>query len=435
MIYLNNLKRFAIISAILTTLIKPECALSYSIHDAIIDAHENNYSMMAQLETLRSAEMDKPIAIADFMPRGQLQQQASKTDYRYANAANSNRQNSHSRTLTLTQPIFNGGATVAKYMQADSNISAAEASFKDASAQISRDVGAAYESVVSNQNILQLSIENLNVAKETLEYTQTRFEHGEVTKTDVLQAESSLADAVASKEQAIGNLEASKATLERIIGHKAPEKLDKIEYNKLLLPATLDEVIDFALKHNYQLMAAKFQYDSSKYDVMSKASSIMPSISAQAQLNRATDNKNSSLNPSGNTYGITLTIPIAAQGGAEYAQIAKSQYASNSARYSYMEAERKVRENAINSWSTYRSQLAQLKSKAEAIVFYEKALEGVREEAKVGTRTTLDVLTAQNSLFKTQVDYKATEQNLINSIYTLLYIMSIIETVDVRETE
>ena len=100
-----------------------------------------------------------------------------------------------------------------------------------------------------------------------------------------------------------------------------------------------------------------------------------------------------------------------------------------------MEAERKVRENAINSWSTYRSQLAQLKSKAEAIVFYEKALEGVREEAKVGTRTTLDVLTAQNSLFKTQVDYKATEQNLINSIYTLLYIMSIIETVDVRETE
>lgn len=435
--YLGNLKKYAATSLVSALILYPNIASAYSVQDAIIDAHENNFDIMAKLEQFKAVKMEKPKAIAGMMPRASIQEQSVQNNFKYQPAKNTlnaaKNKYKRSRTLTINQPIFDGGKTLANYLIADSQVSAAQASYQDASAQLSKNTVNAYVAVVAAQSALKYSIQNVNLAKETLEYTKTRFEHGEVTKTDVLQAESNYATAVASKEGYSGSLQASKATLERIIGHRASEKLEIVDYANVILPQNVDEVIEFALKNNYQLISAKFSAEQARYGVMQASSAVMPTVSATASINRSSTKKDLTNNSDGDTYGISVNVPIMAQGGAEYAAIKQSHHTANQYRLNYQEIERKIRESSIASWSNYKTYLAQLKSTSEAVRFNQDALEGVREEAKVGTRTTLDVLTIQQNLFNAQNKYVETERNLVNAIHDLLYIMSITETVDFKD--
>ncbi len=410
-------------------------AFAYTLDDALISAHENNYQILSEFEKLESSKIDKPRAYTGFLPTVSGTLANTKTELTTPAARNSqrnagNKEKVNTRTLTISQPIFSGGETYANIMIANNTVEASDAAFKAVSNDISLKTISAYEGVLTAQDIYQLNLHNEKVFEENLKLIRTKFKHGEVTKTDVLQSESRYSSAIAEREKAFGDLKASEASFIRLVGAELPEKLDTIMLDSVVLPETFEEMLDIALKNNPSLVASKYNAEASKYGVTKAYSVIMPKVSANAQFRRSDLPKNSSNTTDSDTYTVNLTIPIF-QSGAEYADIFKSQHQAKKGDYDYKESERQVRELAVKVWNQYKVSQAVIKSSNEAIAAQEKALAGVREEAKVGTRTTLDVLNEQLVLFNAQVRKRNATKDLVESVYSILQLMGSLGAVDI----
>lgn len=436
--YLSNSKGYRrfklLLLSIVLTMNLPMAAQAYSVQDAIIDAHENNDDIMSKLYQLRSTRLNSPLVFTnEFMPTVTATATYNQVDYQNYRAVSTQRKYINSRGFTITQPLFNSGGSIARLKSATANVDAAEATFMAQSQALSLTVVQSYEDVIAKRAIYELNIQNLKLAAETREYTQVRFDHGEVTKTDVLQAEANYATAVATEDRALGDMHSSEATFQRLMGRPAPALLDPVNIKTLTLPLNLDCFTDIALQNNPNLIAAKYGFDQKTYDSYAAISNVLPNVSATATTTRSNTPK--SISTDGTTYALNLSIPIIPNGGSDFVKIFQSRHNAKQADYTFQETTRLVKENAIQAWSNYKSFLAQLKAQRETITFSEQALEGVREEAKIGTRTTLDVLNAQTALFQSKVGYTQIEQNLISAVYNIVTLTGEIDTIDIEYRE
>ncbi len=441
MIYLSKLKKlvkqhkfFYTATVALSMLSQTDNALAYSLDDALISAHESNYSILADYERQQSTKLETPKAYTGFLPTVSGAISNTKTELESPQArANQTKEKVNVRTLTVNQPIFKGGETFANIKIAENSVEAGQHQFKAVSNDISLKTVSAYEGVLNTRDIYDLNTHNETVLAENLKLTQTKFKHGEVTKTDVLQAESRHSTAIAEKERAYGEAKAAEALFVRIIGAQLPESLDPISLENVALPETFEELLEIALKNNPSLQSRKYNAEASKYGITKAYSVIMPKVSASAQYRRSDLPKNSSNTTDSDTYTINLNVPIF-QSGAEYADIFKSQHQAKKDEYDYKEVERQIRENAVRVWNNYKVSQAVIKSSEEAIQAAQKALDGVREEAKAGTRTTLDILNAQQEVFTTKVRKRSATKDLVESVYSILQLMGSLNAIDIVET-
>src|SRR4051812_3921558 len=183
MIYQTNLKNYAIASVtIILSCLVSHSSFAYTLHDAIISAHENNYSIQSQQESLKATRMDLYKAYAGFLPQVSAQGQATKTKYKQYNYLNNN-PNAATYNLQVNQPLFNGGQTVAQVKNVEHAIKAAEWQYKAVSNQLSVDVTATYMNVFYTLNNYQLNIHNEKLLTDTLEFVRAMFQAGQVTIT------------------------------------------------------------------------------------------------------------------------------------------------------------------------------------------------------------------------------------------------------------
>jgi outer membrane protein len=415
-------------------------ALAYTLDDALVSAHENNYKILSQFESLESNKIDKVKAYTGFLPTIQagiastktdLKNPLARADQKAAQAAGRAKDKVNTKSLVVSQPIFKGGETFANIKIAESSLESGQSAFKAVSNEISLETIKAYEEILRAKDIHEYSISNEKVFAENLKLIKTKFKHGEVTKTDVLQSESRYSSAIAERERAYGDLKSAEATFVRVVGSELPESLDPVVLDNVVLPETFDELLDIALKNNPSLLARKYSAEAAKHSVTRSYSVVMPKVSAKAEFDRTDIPKSSRTNTSdSNTYTLNLAIPIF-QSGSEYADIFKAQHAAKKEDYDYKEIERQVRENAVKTWNNYKVSQAVIKSSDEAIQAQEKALAGVREEAKAGTRTTLDVLNEQQVLFSTKVRKRNANKDLVESAYSILQLMGALNIVDI----
>jgi outer membrane protein len=404
-------------------------ANAYDVNNAIKSAHEQNYQLLAEFESLKAAQMAKPKAWAGFLPTVSINSGIQKNKLQNSAARSvQTKEKLQTNQLNVSQPIFNGGETYARVKAADYSILSSENRFKAVSNEILLNAVQAYETVLTANEILNLNIKNENVLSENLKFTQTRFKHGEVTKTDVLQAEARYASAIADKEKALGDVKSAEALFERITGTSVPSKIDEINIDLVALPKNLDEFMTIALSNNPNLLSSQANANVAKYNVNIAYSKVLPSVNATAQFTRSDFPKNSISNPDANTYALNVSVPIF-QSGAEYASIKESGHLAQKANFDSREVERQVKEACIKAWNNYKVTTALIKAKNETIDAAQKALEGVREEAKIGTRTTLDVLDAERELFSARVDLRSAKRDNIISAFSILQLMGAIDPV------
>lgn len=403
---------------------------AYTIHDAMINAHENNYQVLSETENLKATEMSRPKAYAGFLPTASVSSQLTKTDYENPAAqAAQIKKKIRTNSLSVTQPIFSGGDTYARVKISDNLIDGGNARFKAVSNDISQSTVSAYENVLTTNEIYELSKRNEQVLATHLKYTKTRFEHGEVTKTDVLQSEARYAGAIAEMERAKGEADSAKAVFERLVGNFPEDKLEPIDLSGINLPKNVDEFLEIAMKENPNLLASKYNSKASDYNVNVAVAQILPKVDANATFSRTDLPKNLSTNPDSDQYTVRVSVPLF-QSGAEYATIFESQYQAKKAEYDYKETQRQIKEAVIRTWNNYKVAKAVIKSRAEAMQAAQKALEGVQEEYKIGTRTTLDVLDAEQEYFSSQVGHRTAQRDLVVASYAILQLIGAIDTVE-----
>ena len=262
-----------------------------------------------------------------------------------------------------------------------------------------------------------MRINNEKVLQKHLESYRKRYKVGDLTRTDVAQSEARLSGAAAHRIAAEGNLKVSRANFFSVVGQE-PHDLQDIQQLDLVLPATLDQAMEMAMEYNPKIKAAKYACDAAKYTVKAKKGGLLPQIDVTAAAGR----QNEQLSVDRSDYwqvNANLTVPLY-QSGAEYANIRQARQLENKYRILWDKTVQDVRASVIAAWELYTSSKAQVSSIESQIKASKMALDGVIREAKVGSRTVLDVLDAEQEHLDNQVSLVQTHRDEIVSAYTLL---------------
>ncbi|KAA0123016.1 channel protein TolC [Methylobacterium sp. P1-11] len=306
-----------------------------------------------------------------------------------------------SASLNVTQTIFNGFQTDNQVRRAESQVYSQRESLRFTELTVLYNAVQAYMNVLSNTATLELNRNNVEVLEEQLRQTRDRFNVGEVTRTDVAQAEARLAGARSQVSTAESNLRTSIGVYRQNIGVE-PRQLAPGRPLDRFVPRNLDAAIAIGLSEHPQVVSAIHNVDSYEAQVKVLEGQLAPQLSLQGSLSQLYDQNGPNQSFFVGFVGGRLSIPIY-EGGQTYAQIRQAKESVGQARIQVDQIRDQVRAQIVDFWGRLEAAKAQVIAAQAQVQANEVALNGVREEARVGQRTTLDVLNAQQELLNSRV--------------------------------
>jgi outer membrane protein len=320
--------------------------------------------------------------------------------------------------ITAQQKLFNGFQTANRTRAAESNVFAAREILRVIEQTVLLDAAAVYMDVVRDAAILEVQRGNVRALGEILQQTRARFKHAEVTRTDVAQAEAQLAAGQSQVLRAESNLTTSKARYRRVIGSE-PGRLQAGLPVDHLSPRTLTAAVDAGMTGNPSVRAAMYGVDVAQLQVKVSEGALYPSVTLLGNVQRAHDVTGVIPEQSVATVLIGVTIPLY-QGGAEYSTIRQSKETLTQRRLELAITRDRARADVVEVWGELQATKAQILAAQEEVKAAEVALKGVQMEARLGMRTTLDVLIDQQALIKAQLNLITAQHDRVVASYSLL---------------
>jgi outer membrane protein len=397
----------------------------HTLAEAMAATYGNQPALQAARAKLRATDENVPTALAGWRPTVTLAGSAGYGDglsrsfsfsaERWTNSPA--RRTIGTAQATVTQNLYNGGRTQANVNRAKNQVMAERATLLAQEQTSFTNTVAAYVSVIQTKELLALQINNEQVLARQLQATNDRFRVGEITRTDVAQAEAALAGAKATRETAEGNLVTARGTFVQVVGFYPPEGL--AEPQPLALPVKSEqEAAALAGKNNPNVITALFNDAAAKDAVDVAFASLLPQVSVQGQTFQ--QNNSGVSRTASNGYQVTaqLSVPIY-QGGSEYSAVRQARQLQQQTQRLIDDARRIAVQNAVNAWGTLVSAKAAANSTRAQIRANETALEGVTREAIVGSRTTLDVLNATQSLLNARTTLVQNLSQVVTASYAV----------------
>ena len=275
-----------------------------------------------------------------------------------------------------------------------------------------------YMDYLRDSAIVEVQKSNVRVLEQTLKQTRDRFNVGEVTRTDVAQSEAQLAAGRTQLLTAESNLVTTKANFRRIIGNE-PDALAPGSPVDRFLPGSLPGAVDLGLTENPNVTAAMFGIDVSYLQVKVNEGALLPTVTLQGSVQQSYEQTLMFYRQFGASAVAQLNVPVY-QGGAEYALIRQSKENLAQQRLALEQVRDQTRSNVVTAWGQLVAGKAQVASAQSQVSASEIALNGVREEAKAGQRTTLDVLNAQQALVNARVALVTAQHDRVVASYAVL---------------
>ena len=408
--------------------LQPAPATAESLREALANAYRSNPNLEAARRALGATNEAVPQAKSGWRPsvtvRGQAGRQRTDTDSQFQSAFQGRRSKAGveyasplSTSLQITQPLYRGGSTISGIDRAEFEVKAERARLTSTEQDILFRAAQAYMNVWRDQAVLRLNENNVEVLRRQLQATEDRFEVGEVTRTDVAQAESRLAGAIAERTDAQGQLNASRATYKEVIG-RMPENVGQPPVPEGL-PSNLESAVSQARADNPQVRAAEFSYRARREQTREIAGQLLPRADLVGELAYTEEQQGSDSSTESAEIRAEVTIPLYQQGQV-YSQVREVKQRANEARLNLRGARNTAEENAVNAWENLQAARAQIESLNEQVRAAEIALEGVRQENQVGARTVLDVLDAEQELLNAQVNLVRAQRNEVVAAYNVL---------------
>jgi outer membrane protein len=322
--------------------------------------------------------------------------------------------------LTASQTLLNGFGTASRTRQAEHQVSAARETLRSIEQTVLLNGATAYMNLLRDSALLDLQRNNVNVLSETLRQTRDRLKAGEVTRTDVAQAESSLAAARSSLHAAQASYLTSKAVYVQVIGAE-PGRLAKAAPVDRLSPPNLAQALERGAAQNPAITTAMYNVDVAVEQVKIAESALYPTLSLNGSVQKSYGSPSSpaTLETLSGAVTAQLSVPIY-QGGAEYATIRQAKETLGQRRLDLDTARLSVQQNITQSFGQLAAAKAQIDATTAQVATAEVALDGVREEARFGQRTTLDVLNAEQALVQARTSLVTAQHDRIVASYTLL---------------
>jgi outer membrane protein len=397
-----------------------------TLSGALVKAYLTNPDINAQRAAVRVADEGVPKANAGYLPTveatgniGIERAQSSQTGASGATAAATSFLKPRGYGITANETVFNGNRTLNSIRQAESQVFGAREQLRNTEQNTLLSGLTAYMDVLEDTAILGLDRNNVDVLKEQLRETRDRFTVGEVTRTDVAQAEASLASAQATALSAEATLQAAVARYRQFIGDQ-PTSLAPVKPIMRPIPKTLPEAVSISQIEHPAISGSLHGVDAAQLQVKIAEGALYPSIGLSAAISNQYD-----VNGipgfhllSGQITG-QITIPIY-QGGAEYATTRQAKESLSQQEIQTDSLRNQVRQAVVAAWGLNEAAVGVVRAARAAVSANEVALTGVREEAKVGQRTTLDVLNAQQALLQARTTLVQAEHDQVVDSYQLL---------------
>ena len=324
----------------------------------------------------------------------------------------------YSANLQVTQNIYSGGGTVADVRRAENTVKAERARLAGTERLVLLDAVQAYMNLFRDEAVLRLNVNNERVLSRQLEATRDRFNVGEVTRTDVSQAEARLASATSDRIQAEGNVQISRGVYEQVIGKLPEGNLSKPEPIKDL-PTSRTDVISIARDNNPDVIAASYDERAARDNIKVVKSDLLPKVDVVGRGGRSGNEGISDITRDSASIMAQLTVPLY-QRGAVSSRVREAKQIAGRNRLRLIAAQRDATEQANTAWESLVTAQARIRSITAATRANRIALEGVRQEALVGSRTVLDVLDAEQELLNSQVSLVVAERDEIVARYDLM---------------
>jgi outer membrane protein len=407
----------------------PMPALADTIEAALVRAYQNNPQLNAQRAQVRSTDENVPQALSGYRPKVALTASAGYqyTDVNSTQGGDANRivrteihgaNAPRSAGLTVTQTLFNGQQTANRTRAAESQVSGAREALRVLEQSVLLSAATIYMDYLRDAAIVEVQNSNVRVLEQTLKQTRDRFNVGEVTRTDVAQSEAQLAAGRTQLLTAEANLTTTRANFRRIIGNE-PVSLAPGSPVDRYLPGTLPAAVDLSLIENPNVTAAMYGIDVNFLQVKIAEGALLPTVSLQASVQQSYEQTMTTFRQFGASAIAQVSVPVY-QGGAEYSLIRQSKETLAQQRLNLETTRDQARANTVTAWGQLVAGKAQVASAQAQVSASEIALNGVREEAKAGQRTTLDVLNAQQTLVNARVALVTAQHDRVVASYSVL---------------
>jgi outer membrane protein/adhesin transport system outer membrane protein len=414
-------------------LVSAMTARAETLVEALVLAYVNNPALLAARADLRAVDEQVPQALSGWRPtvtlNGNFDRRRVRNNFSARSTAatgstggggggfTSEDRNSRSYSLNIEQPLFQGGRTLAETRRAEDLIQAQRAALLDIEQKVLGDVVAAYMNVVRDQALLELNVNNEQVLRRQAQATHDRFEVGDLTLTDVSQADSRLARATADRIEAEGALMTSRAAYRNLTGavpgrFEAPPPLAG-------LPESEDEARSIADAENPAIMAARFEERAADEAIAAVRGELLPTVSLTGELSRSQDQFSTIDQQDEASFGARVTVPLY-QSGSVFSRLREAHETAGQRRIQIEETRRNVGEETTRARAalkTARARIVSFEAEVQATMI---ALDGVRQEELVGARTVLDVLDAEQEHLDAKVNLVRARRDKVVAAYEML---------------
>ncbi len=399
-------------------LLAPE-AHGETLNDALAAAYESNPRIDGERARLRATDEEVPRAMSGYRPKINFNaEQGSRSASSSPASTGDGSFNPWGYQINLTQPIFSGFRTVNGVAEAEALVRSGREGLRQVETDTLLAAVAAYADVVRDQAILASREANVRVLAKELTAARARRAAQEVTKTDVAQAEARNALAMSEADLARANLKISRSRYARIIGHQ-PSSLIEPPLTSKLLPQSLDMAIEIASRESPVIVAALYREEAARYNVDKTWGELLPEVRLEASYSKTGDSSNVIDSQEDASVTGRVSVPLY-EGGEVQARVRQAKHTHVSRIQDIEDARTQAIDEVTAAFARMISSRAQMKSDQIQIDANKVALEGVREEERVGQRTLLDVLNAEQEFLNAKEQLARTRRELVVANYQLL---------------
>ena len=319
--------------------------------------------------------------------------------------------------LQLNQNLFDGFRTTHAIRQARSQISAAEATARNAEQNTLLLAATAYVDVLTDTAIVSAANKNVAALQDQMRQTKARHSFGDVTKTDLAQIETRLAAAQAQHSLAVANLEGNVAAYKAVIGI-APHDLRAPREVSALVPSRVADTVEISLNGNPAIDAARLGVDVAIIQTKIIRSELLPNVALTGSVIQRYDiSSRGDERVAGSIAGV-VSIPLY-DGGDVAARTRQAQFVSAQRRLEADSVRNEIRALAEKSWNQYNGARQRIVATHMQTRAATAALSGLQSEWSFGERTLKEVLDAQQEVVNARIGLILAQRDLIVASFTV----------------
>lgn len=400
---------------------------SLSVDEVIVYALKSNPEIHSFSKNITLADEDIDLARSDYRPN--ISATGAVTHLNTNNNLTDKWQSDTEKSLSLAlnQPLFRGGQTVANISEQENLKKSVENDFSAVVQDKIVEVVSVYMATYTANRAKRVNADNVELLSQQLEATSARFEAGELTKTDVAQAEARLAQAEAEMASAESVFEAALSSFREVTG--ITDDIDMVypAFDKDKVPSTLDSALSMGVRLNPDMNAAMARIEAMGYDVDEQRGAFYPQVSLGAEVNTVRDPVLSQLeNQETANVSLTASLPLY-QSGVLRNQLRQSKIKKSQAKDDLEAVRRSVTNDIVAAWEEYKAVAVQIQARNAQLEASELAYEGVNLEEQVGARSVLDVLDANQDVRDAELSLIETQEDLVNAYYQLLRAIGLLD--------